>query len=175
MIFWFPQLTLNGRLAGIDWLHFWRKNENWLKNGRSRGWAVSGAGWSSQISWSGQPAPETAQPLDLPFLSQSSFFLQKWCPHMLAHLPFRLSCEIQKFVKILLTLMSIEQSKHLKNKKTFQYFTCICSILAKVKYFWQSSWIVDSSSEIVFGKVKISILNFFFNSQIFWIAERLGR
>ena len=96
MIFWFPQLTLNGRLAGIDWLHFWRKNENWLKNGRSRGWAVSGAGWSSQISWSGQPAPETAQPLDLPFLIQFSFFLQKCSPHMLGHLSLSVNHKLKK-------------------------------------------------------------------------------
>ena len=94
--FWISQFTLNERCPNLYGLHFWRKNGNWLKNGRSRGWAVSGAGWSSQISWSGQPALETAQPLDLPFLIQFSFFLQKCSPHMLGHLSLSVNHKLKK-------------------------------------------------------------------------------
>ena len=94
--FWISQFTLNERCPNLYGLHFWRKNKNWIRNGRSRGWAVYGAGWPDQMIWLDQPAPETAQPLDLPFLIQFSFFLQKCSPHMLGHLSLSVNHKLKK-------------------------------------------------------------------------------
>ena len=58
--------------------------ENWIRNGRSRGWA-------------------TAQPLNLPFLFEFLFFLQNSRPYMLGHLSLSVNYKLYSYSTIFAT------------------------------------------------------------------------
>ena len=79
--FWITQFTLYHRCPNIYEVHFWRKNENWMENGKSRGWAVL----VLAVLGSRAACTRTAQPLDLPFFIQFLFFLQKCTSYIFGH------------------------------------------------------------------------------------------
>ena len=60
-----------------------------------RGWAVL----VQAVPGSRAACTRTGQPLDQPFLTQFSFFLQKCSAYVLGHLSLSVNCEFQKFSK----------------------------------------------------------------------------
>ena len=74
-----------------------------MKNGRSSGWAVLVLVQAALDP--STASTRTAQPLDLPFLNQFQFFLQKGTPYMLGHPWLNVNWKIQIFLEIVITLM----------------------------------------------------------------------
>ena len=75
-------MALNERSADDAWLHFRRKIENWLKNGRSTNWAIL----VQAVLRLYTARTRRARLVDLPFFNQFLFFLQKRSQVSSAHL-----------------------------------------------------------------------------------------